>query len=477
MSSSGDWTGYYDGQGEREPRDLLLQVLRSFEAEGRVGRGRRPRVRAGIRDGRAARAADGRSSRSTRTEEGIRRLRRADPGRARRPSAHVVSPMQEPRVPRADLVYASFSLPFCPPAAFPRSVGADPCGAPPGRALRRGAVRRSRHVGLDDPDMTFHDVSAARALFDGLELESFVEEEEDGEAFDGTEALARVPRDRATSAAMRVVLQRVRRASVMVDGERVAEIGRGYLLLVGVGTGDSPRGARPARGEDREPAAVRRRRGQDEPFPARTSTARSSWSRSSPSTRTCGRDGGPSWGRGGGAGGRGRTGRGARRGAGGPRGARGARGVRRDDGRRAAERRAVHAGDRRLVAQLDVGRPDRRLGSTEHACSPSRLAERVPVASHPSVEAVGRPGERLGQERDGGSGGQEPSQRGRRRAARVPPPVGRDEVPRREPVRHGQVGEQPSPSSLWIGAARRRPRRSQRSSRSSDQRQKPQSSS
>jgi D-tyrosyl-tRNA(Tyr) deacylase len=37
---------------------------------------------------------------------------------------------------------------------------------------------------------------------------------------------------------MRVVLQRVLRASVTVDGERVAEIGRGYLLLVGVARGD-----------------------------------------------------------------------------------------------------------------------------------------------------------------------------------------------------------------------------------------------
>lgn len=32
--------------------------------------------------------------------------------------------------------------------------------------------------------MTFHDADAARALFDGLELECFVEEE-DGEAFEG----------------------------------------------------------------------------------------------------------------------------------------------------------------------------------------------------------------------------------------------------------------------------------------------------
>ena len=38
---------------------------------------------------------------------------------------------------------------------------------------------------------------------------------------------------------MRVVLQRVRRASVTVDGERVAQIGPGLLLLVGIGAGDA----------------------------------------------------------------------------------------------------------------------------------------------------------------------------------------------------------------------------------------------
>jgi D-tyrosyl-tRNA(Tyr) deacylase len=37
---------------------------------------------------------------------------------------------------------------------------------------------------------------------------------------------------------MRVVLQRVLRAAVTVGGERIASIGHGYLLLVGVGRGD-----------------------------------------------------------------------------------------------------------------------------------------------------------------------------------------------------------------------------------------------
>ena len=38
---------------------------------------------------------------------------------------------------------------------------------------------------------------------------------------------------------MRILIQRVSRAKVTVDGERVAAIGRGYLVLVGVTHGDS----------------------------------------------------------------------------------------------------------------------------------------------------------------------------------------------------------------------------------------------
>ncbi|HEX6865159.1 MAG TPA: D-aminoacyl-tRNA deacylase, partial [Thermoanaerobaculia bacterium] len=39
---------------------------------------------------------------------------------------------------------------------------------------------------------------------------------------------------------MRVVLQRVSRASVRVEGETVGEIGRGFLVLVGIERGDGP---------------------------------------------------------------------------------------------------------------------------------------------------------------------------------------------------------------------------------------------
>lgn len=43
---------------------------------------------------------------------------------------------------------------------------------------------------------------------------------------------------------MRIVLQRVSRAAVHVDGETVASIGRGLLLLVGVADGDDAETAR-----------------------------------------------------------------------------------------------------------------------------------------------------------------------------------------------------------------------------------------
>ena len=44
---------------------------------------------------------------------------------------------------------------------------------------------------------------------------------------------------------MRIVLQRVARASVTIEGERVAAIGPGYLLLVGIGADDPDGEAEP----------------------------------------------------------------------------------------------------------------------------------------------------------------------------------------------------------------------------------------
>ena len=42
---------------------------------------------------------------------------------------------------------------------------------------------------------------------------------------------------------MRLLIQRVSRASVHVDGKLCGSIGRGILVLIGIGKGDSPKDA------------------------------------------------------------------------------------------------------------------------------------------------------------------------------------------------------------------------------------------
>jgi hypothetical protein len=134
--SGEDWIGYHDAQGDRPPRDLLLRALASFEQERRTGTA----VDLGCGTG-------------------------AD-----------TSP--------TDLVFASFSLPFCRPDAFPTLwERLRSCLRPGGRFV--GELFGDRDSWASDPEMTFHDIDAAKTLFHGLEVETFEEEEEDGDAFDG----------------------------------------------------------------------------------------------------------------------------------------------------------------------------------------------------------------------------------------------------------------------------------------------------
>ena len=52
-------------------------------------------------------------------------------------------------------------------------------------------------------------------------------------------AVLATPRAANAAAAMRVVVQRVRSASVSVDGAEVSRIGRGLLVLIGLREGDA----------------------------------------------------------------------------------------------------------------------------------------------------------------------------------------------------------------------------------------------
>jgi SAM-dependent methyltransferase len=179
--SDRDWGEYYDEQGTREPRELLLRALAKFEREGTTGQavdlgcGQGFETAELVRRGWTVVAIDG-------TEEGIRRLRErvGDVGPRLRT---VVSRMEDAEIPSADLVHASFSLPYCRPEAFPRLWG-DVRAAirPGGRFCGQIFGLRDTWAGVKD-DMTFFDEQGARALFEGMELEELGEQEDEAEAW------------------------------------------------------------------------------------------------------------------------------------------------------------------------------------------------------------------------------------------------------------------------------------------------------
>jgi SAM-dependent methyltransferase len=183
MTERGDWVGYYDEQGEREPHDLLLQVLAMFDDDGRrglavdLGCGQGFETAELLRRGWDVVAIDA-------TEEGIRRLLgRVPDGDAPRLRT-VVSRMEDAEVPAADLIHASYSLPFCRPTVFPRLWGDITEAIRPGGRFAGELFGDRDTWASSEEDMSFFDVASAQALFDGMELESFVEEENDDHGWD-----------------------------------------------------------------------------------------------------------------------------------------------------------------------------------------------------------------------------------------------------------------------------------------------------
>jgi tellurite methyltransferase len=176
-----DWSGYYDGQIGREPRDLLVQVLGSFEREGRMGTAVDLGCGIGIETAELIRrgwdvvAVDAQ-------EEAIRRVRRRIAAKHAPLLRTVRSRMEDVTFPPADLVFASFSLPFCRPEGFPDLWDRLRSSLRPG-ARFAGELFGDRDTWASDPEMTFFRADAARGLFDGLELESFLEEEKEDEGW------------------------------------------------------------------------------------------------------------------------------------------------------------------------------------------------------------------------------------------------------------------------------------------------------
>jgi tellurite methyltransferase len=174
------WSDYYEQNEGREPRELLIDVLGSYDRPGRaidLGCGAGIDTLAMLSHGWRVFATDA-------EREAIDRLRARVPGDLAERLETRVSPMEEVELPPADLLFASFSLFFCDPARFPdiwRRIGAALAGG--GRFV--GELLGDRDTWAPEADMSSFAESQARTLFDGWTIERFDEEEEDGEACSG----------------------------------------------------------------------------------------------------------------------------------------------------------------------------------------------------------------------------------------------------------------------------------------------------
>jgi SAM-dependent methyltransferase len=181
MSDELTWADYYDENEDREPRELLLDALSRF------GSGPHDAVDLGCGSGIDTLAILERGWRVFATDaeaEGIRRLRSRIPAELTPALRTTVARMEEVEIPEADLIWAGFSLFFCPPGRWSEVWRKVSDAVRPGGRFG-GQILGERDTWASDHEISSFSLDDGRALFGGFEIERFEEEEEDGEACSG----------------------------------------------------------------------------------------------------------------------------------------------------------------------------------------------------------------------------------------------------------------------------------------------------
>jgi len=170
------WVRYFAAAGDA-PRDTLLRALELHEAEGRspgtavdLGCGAGRDTLELLRRGWRVLAVDAEPA----AIELL--LGRADRGAA---LEHVVARHGEVDLPQADLVNASFSLPFCPPDEFERTWASIRGALRPGGRFC-GQLFGERDEWAPVADMNFHSRQRVERLLDGLVVERLDEVDAEG---------------------------------------------------------------------------------------------------------------------------------------------------------------------------------------------------------------------------------------------------------------------------------------------------------
>jgi trans-aconitate methyltransferase len=174
------WEEYYEKIKGRVPRQLVLDVLACFQGdalqEGRfaidLGCGDGTEAALLLERGWNVLAIDGQPA-------AIQHLLSRVPEEKREFLRTQVAKFEEVSLAPADLIHASFSLPFCPPGHFNAFWAKIVDALQPGGRFA-GQFFGIRDSWADESHMTFHTEDQIQAMFAGFEIESFQEQEEDG---------------------------------------------------------------------------------------------------------------------------------------------------------------------------------------------------------------------------------------------------------------------------------------------------------
>jgi tellurite methyltransferase len=180
------WLGYYRWTAGRPPRELLLRALDhvAWETKTRrrgtvidLGCGAGNDTLELLRRGWYVLSIDQQPS-------ALKFLERRTPNRWRSRLTLLAAPMEGLILPRSDLIYASFSLPFCAPDRFGALWKSIRGGLVPGGHFA-GQFFGDRDEWSGRRPFSFHSARQARALTKGYRVELFREIEEEGRSFEG----------------------------------------------------------------------------------------------------------------------------------------------------------------------------------------------------------------------------------------------------------------------------------------------------
>lgn len=177
------WNNFYEATSGRDVRPLLLRTLELMESAGRgpglaveLGCGDGTDTAELLRRGWRVVAIDASEEGIARTSARAQELGLADSLETRHARFEELDDL-----PSADLVYSAVSLPFCPPAHFSDLW----CQIRAAAGWIAVQFFGPNDTWFGNPALSFHSREEVEHLFDGLEIRSFEERDEDGQAVSG----------------------------------------------------------------------------------------------------------------------------------------------------------------------------------------------------------------------------------------------------------------------------------------------------